>query len=732
MRTASASSSSSSAQRSSSHERKDKVANKDAPKQRLSSESSRPPQQPTQHRLERFRDSFEASRSSRPVALSVPAAAPTRLSARAAPAASAPAASVDPRIASRVSVTPHSQGPNGSFDVKSVAYQDDTQSAGRHNVYVRILDPKGQELPPADMQKWFDVQTVAGPGQPPVSAGAKVNDPYGVQKDAWSTSANTGGPTAGYFDAPLYGGNAMQVFIKPKDVPGNPYAGYGSQQVGPLTMPGNHHVNYLVTFQANPASAPQPQAPAQPPQGPTTPQNPTAPQGPVQPPTTPPATAPVLQRGAQGPEVLAMQQELVRTGYMTQEQLATGPGIFGPFTEGALKSFQGRSNLPATGVYDEATRQALAAAPSASTPVTGPTGPAPVGAPGSVYAPYEVTPGVQVNGRLGAHWPVEYDPRNTAQVDSIISKMKDMGVGYTTMNISPQDLNNPHLQPHIQQVFDKLKANGITPTVRIYEPSSPDQWNQETIDRMSNAAVTLGNMGVQLIQLGNEPNIETHLEGRQGQVTKEQYLRNSIDRQVDALVSMQDALDRADLGDKVQVGLPPMAAGSSDGAAFAFAPDTYYKELVKSVAEREKTLSPPRRLVDWIATHTYVWEDGVNTGNTPGSGGARGQMGWGPETNLWYERWAQEALGYAPRSLSTEGGPSPDSFRANNTSQVAKEMGTNLTQLQNDSRLTGCLWLEWESERGSNRWDRSVFLHGDGAWSEGLPTYRDAWQQAHS
>lgn len=613
MRTAAATSFSS-AQRSTSHERKDKIDNKAAPKLRLHSESS----QPSKQRQELFRDSFKAastSRSSRPVALSVP------------PAKAASAASVDPRIASRVSVTPHTRGPNGSLDVKSVAYQDDTQSGGRHNVYVRILDSKGQEVPPADMQKWFDVQTVAGPGQPPVSASAKVNDPFGVQRDAWSTSANTGGPTAGYFDAPLYGGNAMQVFVKPKDVPGNPYAGYGSQQVGPLTLPGNHHVNYLVTFQANPASA---------------------------------------------------------------------------------------------------------AAPSASTPITAPTGPAPVSAPGSVYAPYEVTPGIHVNGRLGAHWPVVYDPRNTAQVDSIISKMKDMGAGYTTMNISPQDLNNPHLQPHIQEVFNKLKANGITPTVRIYEPSSPDQWNQETIDRMSNAAVTLGNMGVQLIQLGNEPNIETHLEGRQGQLTKEQYLRSSIDRQVDALVSMKDALARAGLGDRVKVGLPPMAAGASDDAPFAFAPDTYFKELVKSVAERERTLSPPRRLVDWIATHSYVWEDGVNTGNTPGSGGARGQMGWGPETNLWYERWAQEALGYAPRSLSTEGGPSPDSFRAHNTSQVARELSTNLTQLQSDSRLTGCLWLEWESERGSNRWDRSVFLHGDGAWSEGLPSYREAWRQAQS
>jgi hypothetical protein len=50
--------------------------------------------------------------------------------------------------------------------------------------------------------------------------------------------------------------------------------------------------------------------------------------------------------------------------------------------------------------------------------------------------------------------------------------------------------------------------------------------------------------------------------------------------------------------------------------------------------------------------HSYAWEDGVNTGKTPGGGGARGQMGWGPETNLGYERWAQEALGCTPSGCS--------------------------------------------------------------------------------
>lgn len=729
------------------------------------------------------------------VKASVDAFEPSRTPVRAATPASAV---IDPRIASEaripLKVTPQSQGPNGSFNVATVAYQNDQQSGGNHNVYVRVLDASGKEIPPEDLGRYFDVQFTHGPGQPVTSASPKLNDAYGVKQDAWTTSENTGGPTKGYFDVPMWGGNAMQVWVKPKDVPGNPYAGFGSQQVGPFTMPANHHVNFLVSFQAAPAGMQPQNPPVQPP--------------PVQPPPVQPG-APELRRGAEGPEVRAMQDELVRTGYLTQAQVATGPGLFGPQTEAALTSFQKARGLPPTGVYDTATRQALAAAPSqgqpparmelgelvegvyrselgrasdpagkqnwtdfaerqraqgrtdaeirdtlvamfrqsgeyrarnpgqvnGSPPITPPVGPGPVGGAGSVYAPYEVVPGVQVNGRLGAHWPVVYDPGNTAQVDATLAKMKELGVGYTTMNLSPSELADPRRKENIQKVFDKLQAAGITPTVRIYEPSSPDQWNTETIDRMSKTAVELGKMGVRLIQLGNEPNIETNLEGRQGQVTKEQYLRDSVARQVDALVAMQDALAREGLSGQVKVGIPPMAAGASDAAPFAFAPDTYFKALVQGIAERERASSPPRRLVDWIATHTYVWEDGVNAGTTPGSGGARGQMGWGPETGPWYEKWAQQALGYAPRSLSTEGGASPDSFRPDNTSQVAHELDTTLNQLRGNRGVTGCLWLEWESVRGSNNWDRSVFIprdgNPDGAWREALPAYRDAWREAN-
>lgn len=71
----------------------------------------------------------------------------------------------------------------------------------------------------------------------------------------------------------------------------------------------------------------------------------------------PPADGP-LGVGSKGPQVEALQDKLVKLGYMTEEQKATGPGIFGPRTEGALKSFQTDIGLPATGKTDAATNKA--------------------------------------------------------------------------------------------------------------------------------------------------------------------------------------------------------------------------------------------------------------------------------------------------------------------------------------------------------------------------------------
>lgn len=67
----------------------------------------------------------------------------------------------------------------------------------------------------------------------------------------------------------------------------------------------------------------------------------------------------MLQRGAAGPQVLALQQNLAA---VLQVQLLED-GLFGPQTEAAVKAFQQLSGLPVTGMVDEETWQGLTGSP---------------------------------------------------------------------------------------------------------------------------------------------------------------------------------------------------------------------------------------------------------------------------------------------------------------------------------------------------------------------------------
>ncbi len=69
-----------------------------------------------------------------------------------------------------------------------------------------------------------------------------------------------------------------------------------------------------------------------------------------------------LGRGATGEGVKQLQQALVKLGHMTQKQMNTGPGIFGPQTQAALQAFQRKHGVPATGFYGAQTRTALSKA----------------------------------------------------------------------------------------------------------------------------------------------------------------------------------------------------------------------------------------------------------------------------------------------------------------------------------------------------------------------------------
>lgn len=66
-----------------------------------------------------------------------------------------------------------------------------------------------------------------------------------------------------------------------------------------------------------------------------------------------------LQRGSQGVEVENLQNNLIRLGFMTEAQKATGAGIFGPKTESALKTFQQSAKLEASGILNAETQKAF-------------------------------------------------------------------------------------------------------------------------------------------------------------------------------------------------------------------------------------------------------------------------------------------------------------------------------------------------------------------------------------
>jgi len=87
--------------------------------------------------------------------------------------------------------------------------------------------------------------------------------------------------------------------------------------------------------------------------------------------TAPPAG---LREGDEGPKVKQLQDALVKLGYMTKAQQATGQGIFGNKTEAAVKKFQADKGLPTTGYYGELTHAAMKKALGTTTkpPVDGP------------------------------------------------------------------------------------------------------------------------------------------------------------------------------------------------------------------------------------------------------------------------------------------------------------------------------------------------------------------------
>jgi hypothetical protein len=83
-----------------------------------------------------------------------------------------------------------------------------------------------------------------------------------------------------------------------------------------------------------------------------------------------------LKRGDHGPAVKTLQDDLVKLGFMTDHDQASGPGIFGPHTQASLERFQHAHHLPMSGTLNPATHAALSKAIAAHKPAhkAAPTG----------------------------------------------------------------------------------------------------------------------------------------------------------------------------------------------------------------------------------------------------------------------------------------------------------------------------------------------------------------------
>ncbi|MBX5480406.1 MAG: peptidoglycan-binding protein [Myxococcaceae bacterium] len=78
-----------------------------------------------------------------------------------------------------------------------------------------------------------------------------------------------------------------------------------------------------------------------------------------------------LRRGATGLRVRELQQKLRVLGYLSEADVASGPGVFGPRTEKAVMAFQADHGLKRIGVVGRYTQAALEKALAENFPPTG-------------------------------------------------------------------------------------------------------------------------------------------------------------------------------------------------------------------------------------------------------------------------------------------------------------------------------------------------------------------------
>ena len=292
------------------------------------------------------RAGFDAGKY-RQVALNYKYAAPTKAKAAKVSATSSPSELLkNPRVRALLDTIAFAEGTRGNGDYKRVVYGTVIGPANPNLPYDRSLVGKRNVLV-SDLRRHPNLLVQVAPGLRSSAAGRYqfLNTTWrGLgMKDFSPRSQDLAAiklMQSREMIAPLLRGDFNTAIHKgapewaslPTVNGGSYYGGQGAKSLSSLR---SVYAKALKHYQKNPTA-------------PTNPTNPTTPTAPK-----------TLKRGSHGHAVGVLQDRLIKLGTMTAAQKRTGPGIFGPRTERAVKSFQRFVGIKASGQYNAATRAAM-------------------------------------------------------------------------------------------------------------------------------------------------------------------------------------------------------------------------------------------------------------------------------------------------------------------------------------------------------------------------------------
>lgn len=175
-----------------------------------------------------------------------------------------------------------------------------------------------------------------------------------------------------------------------------------------------------------------------------------------------PAPAVDLRTGDTGEQVKTLQNALVKLGYMTKDQVATGPGEYGPKTTAAVKQFQSDWNLsPASGTLGPKTREALKKALSGTVPPSGGTSP--------------VTGKISTVGQANAHMTTQWGPTASNSADGAPYGYSDCGPASAVMLASALGLIQHPSPAQAENAIDAMRDRALGYDSTYSQPTNEGQ-----------------------------------------------------------------------------------------------------------------------------------------------------------------------------------------------------------------------------------------------------------------